>query len=79
MFLRFVYFIAIGWWLGILAALVAYILCLSIIGLPFGVIIFNKLPSLIFMREEGEACRQGYEHIGHSADESFALVHHHRR
>lgn len=41
---RILYFIVFGWWVSLLWAIVAYLLCLSVIGLPFGVIMLNQLP-----------------------------------
>lgn len=68
MFIRFVYFIGIGWWFGLLATLLANLLLVTIIGIPFGVIILNRLPSIVFMREAGELCPEGFEHR-HPAEE----------
>lgn len=51
---QFLYFILIGWWLGGLFALLGYLLCLSIIGLPIGVLILNRIPSLIFLHERNQ-------------------------
>ena len=62
MILRLFYFVLIGWWAGLLASFVAYLLCATIIGIPFGVMIFNRLPVIIFMAEPGEACPDGYPH-----------------
>ena len=62
MILRLIYFLVIGWWLGLFAAGIAYLLCLTIIGIPFGLIILNRIPTLIFMKEPGEACEYGYDH-----------------
>lgn len=41
---RIFYFIVFGWWVSLIWAIVAYLLCLSVIGLPFGVIMLNQLP-----------------------------------
>lgn len=60
--LQFIYFVLIGWWAGALAAVVGYLLCLSIIGLPFGVLLMDRLPTLIFLHPKGTACPEGYEH-----------------
>lgn len=59
---RFLYFLTIGWWFGALAASLGFVLCSSIIGLPFGVMIFNRLPTFVFLREEGETCEYGPRH-----------------
>lgn len=62
MLLQFIYFLVIGWWLGLLASMLGFVLCVSIIGLPFGLILLNRLPSLIYLREIGESCPAGYDH-----------------
>ncbi len=48
--IQLLYFIFIGWWLGALAVILAYLLFLTIIGMPFGVMIINKIPYLIALR-----------------------------
>jgi uncharacterized membrane protein YccF (DUF307 family) len=42
--LRLLYFVVIGWWFSLLWAIVGYLLCLSLIGLPFGLVMLNNLP-----------------------------------
>lgn len=54
MFARYVYFLVIGWWFGLLAAGFGLFLCATIIFLPFGVLVLNRLPTFVFMREEAE-------------------------
>jgi len=48
--LRIVYFLLIGWWLGLLAGAVGYLLCASFIGAPLGVLIFNRYPQILTLR-----------------------------
>ncbi len=43
---RAIYFVLIGWWFSLLWSLLAWLLCLTIIGLPFGVWMFNRLPNI---------------------------------
>ncbi len=38
------FFVFIGWWLGALAIILAYALFLTVIGIPLGVMIINKIP-----------------------------------
>ena len=54
--LRFVYFLLIGWWFGGLVAIAGYLLCASVIGLPFGVLFLNRLPTALFLHETAEIC-----------------------
>jgi uncharacterized membrane protein YccF (DUF307 family) len=42
--IRAVYFVLFGWWLSLLWAAVAWILCATILGLPLGVVMLNALP-----------------------------------
>ncbi len=49
--LQLIYFIFIGWWLGALAVVLAYILFALVITIPLGVKIINRIPYLIALRE----------------------------
>jgi len=49
--LRAVWFFFIGWWLSGVAITVAYVFCVTIIGLPVGFWIFNRLPLILTLRE----------------------------
>jgi uncharacterized membrane protein YccF (DUF307 family) len=44
--LRLVYFILIGWWFSLIWALIGWLLCVIIIGLPIGVLMLNRLPNV---------------------------------
>lgn len=43
---RLFYFVLIGWWFSLIWSLLAWLLCVTIIGLPFGVWMFNRLPEV---------------------------------
>jgi uncharacterized membrane protein YccF (DUF307 family) len=43
---RAIYFLLVGWWFSLLYSLLAWLLCVSIIGLPLGVWMFNRLPQV---------------------------------
>jgi uncharacterized membrane protein YccF (DUF307 family) len=43
---RALYFVLIGWWLSLVWAVLAWGLSLTIIGLPFAIWMFNRLPAL---------------------------------
>lgn len=44
--LRAVYFIFVGWWFSLVWAAIGWLLCLTIIGLPFGLVMLNRLPAV---------------------------------
>jgi uncharacterized membrane protein YccF (DUF307 family) len=43
---RAVYFLLVGWWISLVWMGIGYLLCLSIIGLPFGIWMLNRLPEV---------------------------------
>jgi uncharacterized membrane protein YccF (DUF307 family) len=49
---RFLWFLWIGWWLGALVSALAWLLNLTIIGLPAGLWLINRLPSVITLRPQ---------------------------
>lgn len=48
--LRTLYFILIGWWLSLIWMIVAYVMCLTIIGLPLGLWMFRMVPSITTLK-----------------------------
>jgi uncharacterized membrane protein YccF (DUF307 family) len=44
--LRILYFVLIGWWFSLLWSVAAWLLCITIIGLPLGIWMFNRLPNV---------------------------------
>lgn len=44
--IRAVYFLLIGWWFSLLWAAAGYLLCLTVIGLPLGTMMLNRLPQV---------------------------------
>ncbi len=48
--LQVLWFVFVGWWLGLLAVGVAYTCFVFVITIPFGVMILNVLPELIALR-----------------------------
>jgi uncharacterized membrane protein YccF (DUF307 family) len=43
---RLIYFVFIGWWFSLGWSLLAWFLCVTIIGLPLGVLMLNRLPAV---------------------------------
>ena len=50
LFLRIIWFLFIGWWAGFIWAGLAWLLNLTIIGLPLGILMFNRLPAVVTLR-----------------------------
>jgi uncharacterized membrane protein YccF (DUF307 family) len=44
--LRFLYFVLIGWWFSLIWSMLSWLLCVTIIGLPLGVLMLNRLPNV---------------------------------
>src|SRR5690348_17281466 len=43
-------FIFVGWWLGYVWALVGYALCFTLVLMPLGVMMLNRLPTVLTLR-----------------------------
>lgn len=52
--IRAIWFLLIGWWLSGFVTTIAYILCITIIGMPFGFALFNLLPAVLTLRPRTE-------------------------
>ncbi|MGO9180068.1 MAG: YccF domain-containing protein [Candidatus Limnocylindrales bacterium] len=52
--LRIVYFVLIGWWLSALWMAVAYVLMLTVLGIPIGMMMVNRIP-FVFSLHRGYA------------------------
>lgn len=49
--MRFPYFILIGWWLSLLWATFAWLICATIIGLPIGILMLHALPAVTTLQK----------------------------
>lgn len=47
---RAVYFVLVGWWLGAFWSALAWLLCVLIVTLPLGVMMYNRLPAVMTLR-----------------------------
>jgi len=54
---RILWFIFIGWWLGGIVSAVAWFLNVTIIGLPLGLYLINRLPTMITLRPQEQNIR----------------------
>lgn len=48
------WFLFIGWWLGQIWVAVAWVLLVSVVGIPFGAWMLNRVPLVIALRDPGE-------------------------
>lgn len=77
--IRVLWYLAVGWWLGGLVASCAYLLCLTIIGLPLGLLILNRIPLVLTLRPASETTivqhdgAQTTVHIGGIAQRAMLL------
>lgn len=51
---RLVYFVLIGLWLSGIWAVVAWLLCVTVIGLPAGLWMLNRLPQVVTLKPQRE-------------------------
>lgn len=47
MLVRVLYFLLVGWWLGALWLIMAYVLCLTVIGLPLGLYMMDRIGGIM--------------------------------
>jgi uncharacterized membrane protein YccF (DUF307 family) len=47
---RIVWFVLLGWWLSGVWTVIAWLLCITIIGLPLGIMMLNALPQVTTLR-----------------------------
>ena len=50
LFVRVLWFIFVGWWLGLIWVLLAWFFNLTIIGLPLGLAMINSIPQVMTLR-----------------------------
>lgn len=79
--IRVIYFLLIGWWLGGIVSGIAWFLNVTIIGLPIGLYLINRLPTLITLRPQeqrwridGSVLRQGQEQYSFAVRAVYFLL-----
>jgi uncharacterized membrane protein YccF (DUF307 family) len=50
LFVRALYFIFIGWWFGLLWALLSWVMYATVIGAPLGAVMMNQVPGAISLK-----------------------------
>ncbi len=60
---RALWFVFIGWWLSGVAIAVAYFCCVTILLLPFGFMIFNRLPAILTLRPRSDGELEVYDGV----------------
>jgi len=56
--IRALWFVFLGWWLGGIVSLIAWLLVLTILGLPLGLWLINRLPTVITLRAQEQNWHQ---------------------
>jgi uncharacterized membrane protein YccF (DUF307 family) len=46
LWLRAIWFVLVGWWAALIWMIVAYLISMTIIGIPIGIMILNRLPEV---------------------------------
>lgn len=55
--IRLVWFVLVGWWLGGLVSLLAWFCFVTVLGIPLGLYVVNRLPSVITLRPQEQTWR----------------------
>jgi len=56
-FVRAIYYIFIGWWLGFFWLNLGFFLCFLVITLPIGLMMLNRLPQVMTLRPAGTSTK----------------------
>jgi uncharacterized membrane protein YccF (DUF307 family) len=48
--LRALFFVLVGWWWSLIWTILSYVACLTIIGLPLGMLMFRLLPAMTTLK-----------------------------
>ena len=61
---RFIWWLFIGWWASGIAVAVAWVALITIIGIPIGIWIINRLPSILTLRPRTRHWTLGHDEAG---------------
>ena len=61
---RFIWWLFIGWWASGLTVIVAWAALISIIGIPLGIWLINRLPSVLTLRPRSRTWVLGQDELG---------------
>jgi uncharacterized membrane protein YccF (DUF307 family) len=48
--IRAVWFVLVGWWFSALCILAGYLLCVTVVLIPFGLMVLNRIPEAMTLR-----------------------------
>jgi uncharacterized membrane protein YccF (DUF307 family) len=49
--IRAIWFVLVGWWLGLAFFKIAYLLCVTILGLPAGIWMLHRVPLVMTLKQ----------------------------
>ena len=61
---RFLWWLLIGWWASGIAVSIAWIALITIIGIPLGIWIINRLPTILTLRPRTKEWALGQDELG---------------
>lgn len=61
---RFIWWLFVGWWASGLAVIAAWLALISIIGIPLGIWLINRLPSVLTLRPRSRTWVLGQDELG---------------
>ncbi|HEV2086551.1 MAG TPA: YccF domain-containing protein, partial [Gemmatimonadales bacterium] len=63
---RFIWWLFIGWWASGIVVVVAWVALITVIGIPLGVWLINRLPSVLTLRPRSRTWSLGQDDEGHT-------------
>lgn len=55
--IRVIWFLFVGWWLGAIVTGLAWFCLITVILLPIGLMLINRLPTVVTLRPQGQSWR----------------------